>query len=138
MVKHLMEELSRLDLGAIFARNHTHGRLEHLTHPVGGHDFQILALTPRGGTVGVKVVEQTTGLVLLHVKAGEAQQLAVGVAASTTRGRTSTRLPSSAVFISSSSTSKPSSLSLLTRCSIFHISSGLNLSVSVRALHSEW
>ena len=57
MVKHLMEELSRLDLGAIFARNHTHGRLEHLAHPVGGHDFQILAL-----------------------KAGEAQQLAVGVA----------------------------------------------------------
>ena len=80
MVEYLMEELRRLDLGAVFARNHTHGRLEHLAHPVGGHDFKILAITPRGGAVGVQIVEQTAGLVLLHVKTGQSQQLAVGVA----------------------------------------------------------
>ena len=80
MVEYLMEELRRLDLGAVFARNHTHGRLEHLAHPVGGHDFEILAITPRGGAVGVQIVEQTAGLVLLHVKTGQSQQLAVGVA----------------------------------------------------------
>ena len=80
MVEHFVEELRRLDLRTILARNHTYGRLEHLTHPIGRDDFKILTVTPGGRTVGVQIVEQSTGLVLLHVKTRQPQQLAIGVA----------------------------------------------------------
>ena len=76
VVEHLVEELRRLNLRAVFLRNHAHGRLVDLTHPVGRHDFKILVLTPCGRAIRVKVVEQTAGLVLLHVKTGEAHELA--------------------------------------------------------------
>ncbi len=80
VVEHLVEELGRVDLRTVFRRDHAHRGLEHLAHPVGGHNLQILAVAPCGGAVGVQVVEQTARLVLLHIKARQAQQLAVRVA----------------------------------------------------------
>ena len=67
VIQHLMEELCRLDLRTIFTWNHTHGRLIHLTHPIGGDDLQLLAFTPRGGTVRIQIVEQAPRLILLHI-----------------------------------------------------------------------
>ena len=76
VVQHLVEELSRFDLRTVFRRNHAHGRLVDLAHPVGRHHFKILVLPPRGRAIRVKVVEQSPSLVLLHIEAGQTHELA--------------------------------------------------------------
>ena len=80
VVKHFMEELSRFDLRTVFTRNHAHGRFEHFAHPISGDNLKILTLTPCGSAVGIQIVQQSTSLILLHIKTSQSQQLTIRIA----------------------------------------------------------
>ena len=118
--------------------DHAHRRLEHLAHPVGCHNLEILTFAPARGTVGVEVVEQSAGLVLLHVEAGEAQQSAVRIAGiDDARAHEHTLAVFGGLHLELVHI-EPKLVETIHALSIFHISFGEKLSVSVSALHSEW
>jgi hypothetical protein len=75
VLEHLVEDLGRLELAALVLGHRPHDRLEDLAHPA------VRGATPRRRlrdrqrrAVGVEVVEQAPGLVLLDVEPGEPDQ----------------------------------------------------------------
>ncbi len=75
-----MEELCRFDLRTVFARIMRTVGSKHFTHPIGGNNLKILTLTPCGSAVGIQIVQQSTSLILLHIKTSQSQQLTIRIA----------------------------------------------------------
>ncbi len=69
-----MEQLRRLELAAQVPRHGLDRGLEHAAQPVVRDELLVVVLPLGRRAERVQVVEQTAGLVLLHVEAGEAQQ----------------------------------------------------------------
>ncbi|MPN42574.1 hypothetical protein SDC9_190131 [bioreactor metagenome] len=75
-----MVDLRRLQLGGVLGRDGVDHRLEALGEPLVGDDRLVEVLLAGAGPVGVEVVQQPTGLVLLGVQAGQPHQPAGVVA----------------------------------------------------------
>ena len=74
MLEHLVEQLGRLELAGQVAGDGAGDRLVDPGQPVVRDDLLVVVLAVGAGAVGVEVVEQPAGLVLLDVEAGEPQQ----------------------------------------------------------------
>ena len=74
MLEHLVEDLGGVELGAQCSRHREHHRPEDLAEPPLGDELLVVGARLDRRRVGVEVVEQPAGLVLLDVEAGEPQQ----------------------------------------------------------------
>ena len=74
MLEHLVEDLRGLELAPQGLRHLAHHGLEHLGDPAVRRDLLVLGGDAQRGPERVEVVEQPSGLVLLHVQPGQPQQ----------------------------------------------------------------